>query len=404
MNTDIIMKALCYVFSFFQLLAVSSAKNLQYFAQITDTHIDMDFASDTADNCLLHKTGMPCCRKNQIDRKPFTITTKWGVQSCDTSPYLFQTSVSWMKNNLPELDFIINTGDSADHHLLFQSRDGNLKAITFVQDVLRSVFPRTPILNVLGNHDAFPIDQTITQHFMYPQIASSWNLTDNQSDTFIRGGFYRHDISEKLTVFVINSVFFDQWNIESKYLSQQDFRGQFEWIEAQLQECHDEGRTVWFLNHEPPRSRNSDGKYDWYTQKLIEVANVHNIEYQFFGHEHYDRFVLYGKRVGFITPSFLPADHNPSFRLYEYNGTHISDYIQYYANLTTAISSDDLHFEPLYRFSHVFGGAPTYVTYTNYFESLQTNSTLYDEFCSHYWVGGTQSCGDKASFIQRLQI
>ena len=70
MNTDIIMKVLCYVFSFFQLLAVSSAKNLQYFAQITDTHIDMDFASDTADNCLLHKTGMPCCRKNQIDRKP----------------------------------------------------------------------------------------------------------------------------------------------------------------------------------------------------------------------------------------------------------------------------------------------------------------------------------------------
>jgi hypothetical protein len=383
---------------------LSSGTGLQYFAQISDAHVDMQFAVNSADNCLLHGTGMPCCRKNQIDESPFEDTTQWGLQTCDTSPHLFQQTVAWMKDHLPDLDFVVNTGDSADHHVLFQTRKGNIQAVTFVHNTLRSVFPDTPILNVLGNHDTFPIDQTVTQHFVYPEIATVWNLTSAQRDTFIRGGFYQQDMSNRLTVFVINSVFFDSHNIESKYVSQQDFRGQFSWIEEQLQKCQMEQRTVWFLNHEPPRSKLSNGQYDWYTSKLIELANTYGIPHQFFGHEHSDRFIVYGRHIGFITPSLLPAAHNPSFRLYEYNGTHISDYVQYSANLMNAIHTDVLDYRPLYRYSEVFGGAPTYNTYTTYYKSLFTNDTRYTEFCRHYWVGESHSCGNKEDFLQSLWI
>lgn len=385
-------------------LILSSATGLQYFAQISDSHVDMQFAVNSADNCLLHRTGMPCCRKNQIDESPFVETTVWGLQTCDTSPHLFQKTVEWMKMNLPKLDFVMNTGDSADHHVLFQTRHGNVQAINFVHNSLQSYFSGTPIVNVLGNHDTFPIDQTVTQYFVYPKIADIWNLALSQRNTFLRGGFYRHDISEKLTLFIINSVFFDSHNIESTYLSQQDFRGQFSWIEEQLQECTEQNRVVWFLNHEPPRSKLSNGEYDWYTSTLIDLANKYNIAYQFFGHEHTDRFVVYGRHIGFVTPSLLPASHDPSFRLYEYNGTHILDYVQYSANLTNAIRTDELHYQPLYRFSEIFGGMPTYERYTTYYKSLSTNNTLYDEFCRHYWVGEYNSCGAKKDMLQRLWI
>lgn len=399
-----------YFFLFLYFFAyITSLSFAGYFIQVTDIHLDHKYFAGSTDNCLFRFTGMPCCREYQVPKKPYTRVSKWGSYICDTSPTLLNNTFSWITEQIEEpIDFIINTGDSANHHLTSQTPTTNLLEIRMVQQSLDDHFPDLPKINVLGNHDAFPIDQTITQNIMYPDIAKIWNLSEEQKNTFVHGGFYRHDVSKQLTFIVINSIFFDYHNVEYRYpILRRDYRGQFQWVEEQLQNCSHENRTVWLLNHEPPRYSPNPANHDWYTKKIIEITEKYpnTIAHHFFGHSHEDYFLLFGGGVGFVSPSLLPANHDPAFRLYEYNGTHITDYVQYSTNLTQTIKNNKLHYRPLYRFSEITGGSPQYTTYQQYHTRMYTNDTLYREFCNNYMVGSTKtSCGSKKAFLDSLKF
>ncbi len=60
----------------------------------------------------------------------------------------------------PEPDFILWTGDSSPHWTFPDSPDWDYiyKAEKYITKMIRMYFPKTPIVPVLGNHDAFEPD------------------------------------------------------------------------------------------------------------------------------------------------------------------------------------------------------------------------------------------------------
>ena len=89
---------------FFFILASTNAFR---FLHITDIHMDTGFRENTADNCLLHQTGMPCCRQYQIKKEPYKLVSKWGSTTCDTSPLLLEKSLEWISAHVHNIDFIL---------------------------------------------------------------------------------------------------------------------------------------------------------------------------------------------------------------------------------------------------------------------------------------------------------
>jgi hypothetical protein len=90
--------------------------------------------------------------------------------------------------------------------------------------------------------------------------------------------------------------------------------------------------------------------------------------------------------AGFLPPSFMPDGHDPTFRLYKYNGTHIQDYIQYSANLTQIIKNNVVNFEKTYAFKEKYGFSPVKENLLNLYNLLQTNNTVLNEYCSSYYM------------------
>ena len=103
--------------------------------------MDLLYQEGSADNCLLHRTGMPCCRSNQIATEPYSTVSKWGSYRCDTPVYLLDKSLEWISDNIHDIDFIMFTGDSADHHVVFQSLQGNIDTIHTVSTLFEKWFP-----------------------------------------------------------------------------------------------------------------------------------------------------------------------------------------------------------------------------------------------------------------------
>ena len=392
----LLVQALCGLYS---VLSTKLVVQEQYFLQFTDIHLDLYYQENTADNCLFDTLGMPCCRVHQIVKKPFSLSSSWGSYECDTPIKLFNETLAWIDSNLPEskhLDFILNTGDNADHHLLTQTLHDNIQANKNIHDLTKVWFPNKPIINVLGNHDTYPIDQTfpLLETYIYRELDNIWNLSNISSnpDDFRRGGFYLYEPKESpLCMLVINSIYYDDNNL-IHILKEYDVNQQFDWLEVQLSNCKAKGKKVWIMNHEPPTSL-------FYKSTFMKLMDKFQdtILHQFYGHRHIDQFILFKKKEkvigsGFLSPSFMPDHHDPCFRVYAYNGTHIHDYTQYCANLRKVIETNQLTYEIKYRFSDVYGQSPTTDSYGKVFNQLKTNDTLFQIFCDLYNVQENSHC------------
>lgn len=364
------------------------------FLHITDIHLDTEYYPGSADNCLLHFTGMPCCHAYQIPSSPHSTASKWGSYECDTPEYLFDRALQEFSKCISEddIDFIINTGDNANHYIMTQTLHGNIIASEIVQKTIRKYYPSIPVLNVLGNHDTFPIDQTlpIVQTNLYSSFQSVWKI---ETDTFKKGGFYRYDY-EQLCFITLNSIYYDSNNIMHHLFNETDFNSQFKWASTMIDECRKENKFVWLLNHEPP------SKGTFYEKILFKILERYRntIVHQFFGHRHQDQFLVFENEQsrtigsGFIPPSFMPAGHDPGLRLYQYNGTHISDYEQYTVSLSDTILKDAIEVVHSYSFFDTFSTAPTTTGLSELRKRMRTNSTLFQKYCDNFLMKKNGEC------------
>lgn len=96
---------------------------------------------------------------------------------------------------------------------------------TSITELLAEKFPDTLILPAFGNNDNEYHDNPIPEQdapFFYETMFDLWftrlggnkaKMTNAQRDkikeTFLTGGYYRFDLSEKVTVLSLNSMYFD---------------------------------------------------------------------------------------------------------------------------------------------------------------------------------------------------
>lgn len=143
------------VASFSKLVAPTTNR---YFVHITDAHVDMEYKTSSAANCLVgDKLGTHCCREYSIPVKPYREANQWGDYNCDSSPLLVNKSIDWISKMDPPPDFVIYTGDSPGHHDITQSVKKNWNAINFVTEQL---YRFKQVYTNIGNHDTWPVDAT----------------------------------------------------------------------------------------------------------------------------------------------------------------------------------------------------------------------------------------------------
>ena len=382
------------------LTSLFTCSNIGHFLHITDIHYDPLYQEGSPTKCALGNTGLGCCHKYDLPLIGNHPASRWGDYNCDASSLLVNETFKWIKDNINPLDFIFYTGDSAGHHDLSNLPHIVNQSMSDINNMMETNFPGIPTYNNLGNHDTWPIDQTLS--FEYPvlldSVADLWYpyLNAASIDSIRKGGYYTTLLSNHTRLVSFNSIYYGGNNIE-KRTPEND--SQFIWLRNTLEYSRQQSQTVWLLSHIFPTAGESTVNYNMALKSVVrDYKDV--IRYQWFGHSHNDQFVLYrdvdnttGKETYFGTAvvgaSLMPDKRFPSFRIYQYNQTDFSliDYTQYVANLTDVIVRDKLMYKDSYSFRKEYGlnGLDT-VDYVELYMGIK-NETLKKKFLNHYIPG-----------------
>lgn len=368
---------------------------------ISDIHYDSRYHIGSANNCILGDTGLGCCRKYDIPKKPYQLANEWGDYNCDTPIKLLNESLKWISKNL-EIDKIIYTGDSVDHHDISQTIGYNIEEIEEVYRLFRIYFPNQQIFHTLGNHDTYPIDQTPPHIYdKFLKTLSNINVQLNshsiQSKTIQNGGYfydYLNTTNKKIKIISLNTMYYDTNNLFIKYgknSKNDDIKGQWRWLEDELIRSTVANEKVWLLLHIPPSNDKKDEKYKnrliYYLSKYSET-----IVATFSGHIHSDNFKLYfnniGNLVGFgtIPSSLMPNKINPSFRVIEYDKDNgkLLNYIQYSVDLNETIKNNNIRYYVNYNFKDIYGiDDMSKESYLQIYHKMRMNNTVLNQYYTY---------------------
>lgn len=99
-----------------------------------------------------------------------------------------------------DIDYVVCTGDLVPHHIWRISREENVAIMKEMSELLRSVFPTTPIYGSIGNHESFPRDRW--DDILYRKL-----LLNTSSRTIISPMFYSCIVVE-----IFRGVIIAHWN------------------------------------------------------------------------------------------------------------------------------------------------------------------------------------------------
>jgi len=387
----------------FLCLSVQSAKILH----ISDIHYDSRYHIGGVEHCYLGSTGLGCCRKNDIPLKPSGYANEWGSYNCDTPIKLLNESLKWISDHI-QIDKIIYTGDSVDHHDITQTIGHNLNEIGTVFTLFREYFPDTQLFHILGNHDTYPIDQT--PPFIYPKFLSKYVYMNvrsggnpNQNKTIEYGGyFYDYINGINIKVISLNTMYYDTKNMFKKFDKKEDPMGQWEWLETELIKSVNNNEKVWLLFHIPPGNFGADKIYK---TKLIYYLSKYTdtITATFSGHIHSDNFKLYFDKsnlVGFSTipSSLMPDKINPSFRIiyYDQNNGKLLNYKQYTADLNKTIQNNRIDYVENYDFKELYNVDDiSKESFLKIYHNMRMNNTVLNQYYTYNKPDGkTKNCSE----------
>ena len=362
------------------------------FLHLTDMHLDPDYKVGAPNKCLLGSTGLGCCRKYDVAITGSTPAGKWGDKGCDLPFVLFNETLSWINTKFPDLDFVLYGGDTVGHHDISQSKDKNIKTMNTASSWFYKYFGHTQFIPNQGNHDTYPIDQTLPylETSIRKAIAEGWLplIGYDNADMFTNNGFFKTRISSTLHVISINSIDYDGHNIFRKKTINGD--NQDKWLNNSLTEIRNSGESAFILGHIFPTSGESTPVYNtWLQSYLLQFKDV--IKGTFFGHSHNDEFRFYQKDGDMappilVSPSLMADQRDPCFRIYNYDRDYntLLDYRQYCVNLDITNQQDQLQVYLDYTFSLEYG-LPN-ITATSYKQlvALLNENDNAIKYCEHF--------------------
>ena len=371
------------------------------FLHLTDVHYDLLYEPGSPTKCVLGSTGLGCCHKHDLPLKNSTKASKWGDYNCDTSRLFLEETLKFINNNLEPIDFVFYTGDSAGHHDFANTPSIIMDTITDMDQLLRDNFQGRPIYSNLGNHDAWPIDQTtpIEYNHILSHVSDLWSpgLDSISKDNLKKGGYYSIMLNNFTRLISFNSIYYDGHNL-FKHKKDLANDNQITWLKTMLDKSRTSNHQVWFISHIFPSAGESTDEYNTIMKDILwEYKDI--IKYQWWGHSHNDQFILLGKNdsnnqlvyysAGMVGPSIMPDKRFPAFRIYEYDTDtfKLLDYTQYYSNLTKVILEDKILYEKHYSFkdSYKLEGLEV-CDFTNLYLGIK-NGSYFNNYCEHYTPG-----------------
>lgn len=250
----------------------------------------------------------------------------------------------------------------------------------------------TRVFPTLGNHDRHPntgcpLPSDPDYENYLDKVARLWSrwLEPRALATVRKGGYYYVDVFSGIRLISLNTMFFWTENNELE----EDIADQFEWLEETLSSMPSTRKAIIF-GHIPPFINLKTKVSMWKSYALKRYLGISSkyglhISAQIFGHMHADAFVnLDDGGYAMIAPSLTPrlsskpplsGDTNgkhPAFRAYLVNPKtgDISDYVQYWANLTKGNEKGSLSWEKSYSFIDEYDLSPEEGVGLNNFASI----------------------------------
>ena len=365
---------------------------------ITDIHYDPLYRTGTPSNCISGMLGMRCCRAYDIPVQPHHPAGYWGDTNCDTPASLVGETLRWASQVLRP-DVVLYTGDTVSHGLLRQGVRENIEASRVVTELFDQHFPQTPVFATHGNHDTFPVDQTIP--VVYPMmlraIGAQWStpwLSPEAAHTFQTDGQYVQTVFPKLDIVSFNTVWYHHNNLfRSWYASENHSHNRWSWLNRTLAKSAAKGHTVWFIGHMAPGGGGTDAILNTPLHTTLSPY-MNTLEGAFFGHSHRDQFrLMNGQWTATVAPSLMPAENGLAcVRLYDYDTDtyRLMDYTDYCANVTahgTAHVDNPNRPPPFvkrYSFRETYGLPDVSMqSWRLLYHMLQTNHTARQLYCKY---------------------
>ena len=199
-----------------------------------------------------------------------TVRAPMGRYGCDSPAILVEQMLTRLVDRYGKQDVILVTGDFAAHHLnksededeVTQTYALMLDTMGHLNELIAEKFPDTLVLPAFGNNDSMYHDNPIPDEdspFFYQYIFNLWFklLPGNSSllckeqidgiyETFMRGGYYRVDLNDHISVLSINTLYYDsKRNRDDNSDAGID---QMFWLAEQLEHA-EEGRKFIILQH-----------------------------------------------------------------------------------------------------------------------------------------------------------
>ena len=383
------------------ILESALASDIGKFLHITDIHIDSQYTVGSPATCFLGSTGLGCCRDYDIPISPYRKAGIWGDYNCDTPIDLVEGALSWLNRTNSDLDFILWTGDTPNHHDLDQSIDKNLNNIELVTSLFKKYLPNVRVFPCIGNHDTWPIDQLgepPLDDFLTDFLTKQWGEWIDDRDalsTLSYGGYYTLEFSPNYRLIAINSLYYDNNNILGSPTNLT--ANQWEWFIHTLNNSRANNSKVWIIGHIYPGSEEAQTWFDiQYNQIVNEYSDI--IQAQFWGHSHCDQFFFNRNsqsitNMGYVTPSVMPDSQQSSLRIFLYNRTsmEILDLINYVANITELNENPSVTISNL-NYTFYYSALDSYDmpdlglnSWIDLLEEFKINETMFNLYATRYY-------------------
>ena len=383
---------------------------------ITDPHIDTDYSPGSPNKCVLGSSGMGCCRTYDIPIAGHRPSSKWGEKTCDAPPHLLNETLSWIRTNLTyTFDAILYGGDSVGHHDITQGYQKNIRTASITTGMFQTHFPNTLLIPNQGNHDTYPIDQVlpIIGAKFRSHLADTWqsNIGDSAAHLFATEGYYSVPLNEHVTIVSMASLLYDSHNLFKIKSDATD--SQVLWLEKLVNHARQDGRHLLLLGHIFPAGGESTSSFNKWLSSVLQ-SNQDVLHNGIFGHSHNDEWTIMPPNLtganqppatALVTPSMMPDQRNPSFRIYKYRRVtgELLDYHQYYIDLHETVVQDRIQIKSDYSFQAEYkqpdlSGESMWSLY----QTMRSHPEVADAYCRHYWGTGNTTGKCDVSEVSQL--
>jgi len=314
------------------------------FVHFTDLHLQLDYAAGTMGDTWC---GQPvCCRPEQPPLNGTEGVGLYGGEFCDMTPTVFKAMVDAIHKLDPRPDFIINTGDDPAHVVWEQTHASQTEHMRNVsQSFFDAGFGDVPFVQILGNHEAHPVDQyrvplSLDNWLYQGAMQEAWGpwLTDDAKRTIGSGGIYTQRLMPGLRAIVMHTTQYesgDNWFFEA---DARDTQGQMLWFVDALEQARQRGEKVLVLRHHPYGSMDKT-----FSDMIRNATESYNdiIIATLVGHVHVAWLTALRDRATgtkALSVEYGPGGSgpdqgtlNPTFRVYKYDTStyELLDYDQY---------------------------------------------------------------------------